>query len=93
MKHSLQSASTEEGIQIDESDEHSENAERPIDDSLQPAPNVIVDSDWHLEKHPTPSFCTVDGMQIEESETQPTHAELSMHESRDPDSKMTVERN
>jgi hypothetical protein len=41
------SISTEEGMQIDESDEHFENAYSPIDESLEPDSNVTVETERH----------------------------------------------
>jgi hypothetical protein len=39
--------STEEGIQIDESDEQPENARRPMQESFDPDSKVTVERDLH----------------------------------------------
>jgi hypothetical protein len=46
----LQSLSTDEGMQIDESDEHQENAERSIHESFEPHSNVTVERNGHPQK-------------------------------------------
>jgi hypothetical protein len=56
LKQLLQIFSTEEGIQIDESDEQYSNAEASIDDSLEPDSNVIVERDSHPLKQCLPIF-------------------------------------
>jgi hypothetical protein len=45
LKHDSPIFSTEEGIQIDESDEQLENADHSIDESLESDSNAIVESD------------------------------------------------
>jgi hypothetical protein len=42
-KQSLWSILTEEGMKIDESDEHEENVDSSIDESLEPDSNVTVE--------------------------------------------------
>jgi hypothetical protein len=55
-------------MQIDESDEHEENTELAIEESLELDSNVIVERDVHLEKHASLRLSTEEGMQIHESE-------------------------
>jgi hypothetical protein len=88
----MPSLSTEEGMQIDESDEHKENADSPIDESLEPDLNVTVERDLHSKKHIVPSFSTEEGMQIDESDGQDENADFSIDKSLEPDSNVTVER-
>jgi hypothetical protein len=57
-KQSSQIFSTEQGIQIDESDEQSLNAERSIHESLELDSNVIVEIDLHLQKQSSQIFST-----------------------------------
>jgi hypothetical protein len=49
-KQELPSFSTEEGMQIDESDEHQANARSSIDESFEPDSNVTVERDTHRKK-------------------------------------------
>jgi hypothetical protein len=46
-KQNLPSVSTDEGMQIDESDEQEENADSPIDESLESDSNLTVERDSH----------------------------------------------
>jgi hypothetical protein len=62
--------STEEGIQIDESDKQLENAQPSIHESLELDSNVIVERELHLEKHFSQIFSTEQGIQIVESDEQ-----------------------
>jgi hypothetical protein len=55
-------------MQIDESDEHDENAESPIRETLQPDSNVTLESLSQSAKHHCQSCSTDDGMQIDESD-------------------------
>jgi hypothetical protein len=47
VKQPFPSFSTEEGMQINESDEHDENANSAIDESREPDSNVTVERDLH----------------------------------------------
>jgi hypothetical protein len=67
-------------MQIDESDEQSQNADLPIDKSLELDSNVIVERDQHLEKHDSPIFATEEGMQIDESDEQEQNAYSAIDE-------------
>jgi hypothetical protein len=49
-KLDLPSISTEEGMQIDESNGHEQNADSAIDESLEPDSNVTVLREFHREK-------------------------------------------
>jgi hypothetical protein len=51
-----------EGIQIDESDEQSENARRSINESLEPDSNVIVERDLHPKKQASQMFSAEEGI-------------------------------
>jgi hypothetical protein len=71
----LQSFSTDEGMQIDESDEHHENADSSIHESLEHDSNVIVERDLQQQKHSLQSVRTDEGMQIDESDEQYENAD------------------
>jgi hypothetical protein len=60
--------STEEGMQIDESDEQLSKALHSIHESLEPDSNVIVERDRHSLKQWLQIFLTEEGIQIDESE-------------------------
>jgi hypothetical protein len=49
-KQLLPSVSTEEGMQIDESDGQNENAYSPIDERVESDSNVTVERDLHSPK-------------------------------------------
>jgi hypothetical protein len=83
------SVSTEEGMQIDESDEQFRNAPSAIDDSLEPGSNVTVERCLHSEKHLAPRSSTDEGRQIDESDEQLKNADSSRRQSREPDSHLT----
>jgi hypothetical protein len=78
-------------MQIDESDEHLQNADSSICESREPDSNVTVERDSHPEKHSLSSFSTEEGMQIDESDEQTENADSSIDESLEPDSKSTFE--
>jgi hypothetical protein len=54
--------STEEGRQIDESDEHLRNVQAPVIGSREPDSNVTVESDRHFSKQFMAMKVTVAGM-------------------------------
>jgi hypothetical protein len=83
---------SEGGIQIDESDEQLQNAERSIRESLESDSNVIIERELHPLKQDSPIVSTEEGIQIDESDEQLQNAERSRHNSLEPDSKMIVER-
>jgi hypothetical protein len=58
------------GMQIDESDEHSQKAEAWISDRWEPDSNSTEESDRHPEKHWWPRMVTDDGIRIDESDQQ-----------------------
>jgi hypothetical protein len=69
-KQQPQIFSTEQGIQIVESDEQSQNAEPSIHESLELDSNVIVERDLQREKQQSQIFSTEQGIQIVESDEQ-----------------------
>jgi hypothetical protein len=76
-------------MQIDSSNEHSENAEPSIRESREPDANVTIDRLWHPKKQLSPSRSTEEGMQIDESSAQYENANSSIRERFDPLSKIT----
>jgi hypothetical protein len=85
-KQRWQSLVTEEGIQIDKSDERSWNARQSIDETLESDSNVTVARDPHLLKQATPSAVTEEGMQIDESDEHFSNAERPIDQILEPDS-------
>jgi hypothetical protein len=75
-KQNPESRSTEEGIQIDESDEQFENAQGEIRESREPGSNVTAERDKHSPK-PT-SSSTDEGMKNDESDEQSVNAPSSI---------------
>jgi hypothetical protein len=73
--------STDEGMKMDKSDMQSENAERPIHDSLESDSNMTAERDRHPTKDSAQSFSTEEGMIIEESDEHFKKAESPIHES------------
>jgi predicted transcriptional regulator len=69
-KQDSQISLTEQGIQIVESDEQSQNAKRSRHESLELDSNVIVERDLHLEKQEAQILLTEQGIQILESDEQ-----------------------
>jgi hypothetical protein len=88
----LQSLSTDEGIQIDESDEQHQNTYSSIHESLEFDSNISVERERQLEKQDLQSLSTDEGIQIDKSDEQPEQADSSIHESLEFDSNITVER-
>jgi hypothetical protein len=76
-------------MQIDESDEHSENAQSGRIDSFDAGSNVTRERDAHRAKQDLPSFSREAGMQIDTSEEQLRNASNSMHVILESDSKVT----
>jgi hypothetical protein len=66
--------STDEGMQIDERDEQSENAHLPIRETLEPQANVTVETVSHEEKQNSQRISTDEGMQIDERDEQSENA-------------------
>jgi hypothetical protein len=66
----LQIVSTEEGIQIDASDEHFQNAESSIHESLEHDSNVTTERTVQKAKHSLQIFSTEEGMKSDESDEQ-----------------------
>jgi hypothetical protein len=84
--------STEEGIQIDESEKQPLNADSARDESLERDSNVTVERDSHPKKHSLPRLSTEEGMQIDESDEHIPNTDSAMDESLEPDSNVTIER-
>jgi hypothetical protein len=84
--------SSDEGIQIDESEEQDENASLSTRESLEPDSNDTVERASHSEKQWLQSLSTEGGMAIDESDEHVENTECSRQESREPDSKLTTER-
>jgi hypothetical protein len=59
--------SREEGIQIDERDEHLAKTPLALHESLEPESNVTVERDRHSLKQKPQSFSTEEGMQMDGS--------------------------
>jgi hypothetical protein len=68
-KHSSQRFLTDEGMQIDESEQRSK-AFWPMHETLEPDSNVTVERDLHPRKHSVQRFSTDEAMQIDESDEQ-----------------------
>jgi hypothetical protein len=78
-------------MQIDESDEHAENANDSMRESLEPDSNVTLQSAPQQEKQKSPTTSTGHGMQIDESDEQNSKARHSRPESLEPHSNVTLE--
>jgi hypothetical protein len=70
-KQNSQIFSTEQGIQIVESDEQFENASRSIHESLELDSNVIVERDLHPRKQHSQISSTEQGIQIDPKTSAP----------------------
>jgi hypothetical protein len=70
MKHISQSRSTEDGMEIDESERQSRRAPTSIHDSLELDSKVTVEREEQPLKHSSQSRSTECGMEIDKSETQ-----------------------
>jgi hypothetical protein len=75
-KQKLQSRSTEEGIEMDQSDEHFEKAHGEIRESREPGSKVTAERDRHWRK-PT-SSSTDEGMKNDESDEHSVNAPSSI---------------
>jgi hypothetical protein len=84
--------STDQGIQIDESDEQLINAYFSIRESLDSLSNLTFDSVSHPLKQYSQSTSTDEGIQIDESDEQDPNAHLSIRESLDSLSNLTFDR-
>jgi hypothetical protein len=78
-------------MQIDESDEHRENAAFPILESFEPSSKVTLESFPHSEKHSSQTISTDEGMEIDESDEHRENADGSMRDSFEPGSNLTRE--
>jgi hypothetical protein len=72
---------TEEGMQIDESEIHRENAVQPISDSCASSSNATVEREWHSAKQQWPRRSTEAGMQNDESKKQCSKARSPIQDS------------
>jgi hypothetical protein len=63
----MQSLSTDEGIQIEDSNEQCRNAESSMHSNFESNSNVTIERDSHSKKQFSQSFSTEDGTQIDES--------------------------
>jgi hypothetical protein len=82
---------TEEGIQIDFSDEQYENASASIRSRVEFDSNVNVESDPHPPKHNLPRIVTEEGIQIDLSNEQHKNARFSIRSRVECDSNVNVE--
>jgi hypothetical protein len=73
--------STEQGMQIDDSERQSWRAFASIRESLERRSNVTDESDLQSEKHDSPSVSTEDGIEIDPRNRHPENASFSMRES------------
>jgi hypothetical protein len=92
VKQPFPSFSTEEGMQINESDEQEENADSPIEESLEQYSNVTIERELHSLKHQLPSILTDEGIQIDPSNGHEENADAAIDKSLEPDSNVTVKR-
>jgi hypothetical protein len=79
-------------MQIDESDEHHENAQREMRESLVPDWNVTVNRRLHPKKQSRESFPTDAGMQIDESDAHWENGLCASEVSRDANSSAIAEK-
>jgi hypothetical protein len=79
-------------MQIDERDEHLENANLSTDDSLEPDSNMTVERDSDSAKEKAPSSSIEEGTLIDETDAQCEKADWSIDERFEPDSNVTAER-
>jgi hypothetical protein len=90
VKQLLQTTSTDDGMQIDESDKQCQNANDLICESFEPGSKVTLDSAWHSVKQRSQRTSTDDGMQIDDSREQKENAESSIRESLEPASNVPL---
>jgi hypothetical protein len=82
----MQICLTEEGIQIDESDEQSENARPSIHESLESDSNLTVERDLHSLKQDSQIFSTEEGIQMPTGgTTNPVSQRLSLLSTTTPE--------
>jgi hypothetical protein len=70
-KHSSQSRSTDDGIEIDESDEQSRKAASAMRESFEPESNVTLEREEQSLKHSLQSRSTDVGRKIDKSDEHP----------------------
>jgi hypothetical protein len=84
--------STDDGIQIEESLEQPENAQRPIRDNLELDSKVIEARDVQTRQQFRQSLSRDEGKQMDKSDEQWEKAERPRRDSLESDSKVTEER-
>jgi hypothetical protein len=84
--------STDEGMQIDESDEQHASADSPIRESLDSFSKLTFNKATHTMKQFLQMISTDEGIQIDKSDEQPPNADSPIRESLDSLSKLTIER-
>jgi hypothetical protein len=78
-------------MQIDERDEHSENAEVAIERSSEPDSKVTSDKFSHRSKQLSPRSSTNEGMQMDEMDEQSQKPQPPSDQRLEPDSKSTID--
>jgi hypothetical protein len=91
-KQNRENGSTDEGIEIDRSTAHSENARSPRVESRAPGSNATSVSAMQPQKHCSQICSTDAGMQIDRSERQHANAERPSDETIQPCSNSKFER-
>jgi hypothetical protein len=81
--------STDEGIQIDESDKQYPNAYFSMSESLESRSKLTVERVPHPVKQYSQITSTDEGIQIDESDEQSSNADFAIRESLDSLSKFT----
>jgi hypothetical protein len=83
------SLTTDDGTQIDASDEQSEKAESSMQERIEPELNVNMERDEQSEKQRSQRRLTAAGTRIAASDEQCSKAASSMHASLEPDPNVT----
>jgi hypothetical protein len=86
----MQSVATDEGMQINRTNEQYRSAESPIDESGDPDSNAIVERERHPKKPFQGSVYTDEGMQIDESDEEFSNASSRITESCESNSIVKV---
>jgi hypothetical protein len=89
-KPQLPSVSTDEGIQIDESDEQPANDDSPMHQSREGLSKITVERDRHSEKQLWQRLSTANGMQSDRSAEHLENTKSLIDETSDPVSKTTL---
>jgi hypothetical protein len=91
LKDDWQRIVTEEGMQIDVSEEHPWNAPDSIRSSLESDSNVKAESNGHSPKQDSPRIVTEEGIQIDFSDEPLKNAFVSIRSSLEFDPNVNVE--